>query len=172
MTDDTRTTTDATDDPVAAPGSEFHFLKTGIIWRAKPAELFGTGSLVSQRGETFEITVAMLEASPWIGRYLGDEAAQNEKWGEVRIGVGPFPSTASRWVRNSPDWEEAREAARLRAWAIADPEERAQARAAVEAEFGPAPTTSQATEIREHYTERLMREQRERLDRGIPDRKH
>ncbi|KZE91779.1 hypothetical protein [Microbacterium sp. TNHR37B] len=168
MTAETDTTPTA--NPYARPAEQFHFLTTGMMWRAKPAALFGSGSEISQRGQTVTITAEMLDASPWISRYLGDPEAQIEKWGEVRIAPGPFPADASPYVHGAPDWEEAREVARRRAWAITDPEERAAARAEVERRYGPAPTTSSSNEIREHHTERRAREQAERRARGIADR--
>jgi hypothetical protein len=168
----TATTPTGAANPYARPAEQFHFLQTGIMWRAKPAVMFGGVSEISERGQTVTITAEMLHASPWISRYLGDPEAQIQKWGEVRIAPGPFPDGQSRWVRGAPDWEEAREAARRRAWAVADPDDRVAAHAAVEREFGPAPTTSTHTEIREHHTVRQAREQAERIARGNADRKH
>ena len=165
MTTET-TETDVTVNPYAQPGATFHWLRSGVIWRAKPAAMFGTASEISARSQTVVITAAMLEASPWLNTYLGDPEAQIEKWGEVRIGVGPFPEGTSRYIRGDADWAEAREFARRAAWAETDPERQAAARAAVEAEFGPAPTTSTHTEIREHSTVRAAREQAERIARG------
>lgn len=163
-------TTEATGNSYARPAEQFHFLTTGLIWRTKVPSGFGGVSEISTRGQTVTLTRDMLDANPWIARYLGDDDAQIEKWGEVRIRPGAFPDDASPYVHGAPDWEEAREAARRRAWAIADPEERAAARAEVERRYGPAPTTSRTTEIREHYTVRQAREQAERRARGGADR--
>lgn len=169
MTD--TTTTEPGANAFARPAEQFHWLVDGIIWRAKRAALFGGVSEISRRGQTVTITSEMLDASPWISRYLGDEAAQLDRWGVVRIAPGPFPADASRWTYGDPAWAEAREIARRAAWAETDPERQTAARAAVEREFGPAPTTSTSNEIREHHTERRAREQAERISRGGADRR-
>lgn len=168
---DTDTLEPGYENPHARPAEQFHWLVDGIIWHTKRPSMFMGSSEISQRGQTVTITADMLEASPWIARYLGDEPGQVERWGEVRIAPGPFPDDAMPWAYGSPAWQEQREDARRRAWAIADPEERAAARAEVERRFGPAPQTSKSTEIPEHYTERMAREQAERLARGAGDRR-
>lgn len=169
MTD--TTTTEATVNPYARPAEQFHWLVDGVIWRAKAPNLFAGVSEISRRGQTLTLTDEMLAASPWISRYLGDDDAQLDRWGVVRIAPGPFPDDASRWVHGSPGWAEAREVARKAAWAETDPTRREAARAAVEREFGPAPTTSTSRDIPEHYTERQAREQAERIARGGMDRR-
>lgn len=59
----------------------------------------------------------------------------------ARIGRGPWPTGEPTWTYGGPDWEEAREGARRRAWVILDPAGAA-ARQAVEDVYGPAPSTS------------------------------
>ena len=85
----------------------------------------------------------------------------------ARIGRGQWPATEPRWTFGDPDWQEQREAARKRAWAILDPTERAAAREAVEREYGPAPSTSSTLSApTSSPQERAAAEQRARLDAG------
>lgn len=159
--------TETTTNPLARPAESFHWLVSGIIWHAKAANLFAGTSAISERGQTVTITAEMLDASPWIARYLGNDEAQIARWGEVRIAPGAFPSDVLRWTPGSVEHAEAREGARRRAWAILDPAERAAAREAVERDYGPAAPTSRTLSAPTSSPEqRAANEQRRRLDAG------
>lgn len=81
-----------------------------------------------------------------------------------RVQRGQWPASEPRWTFGDPQWAEEREEARKRAWSLQDPEERAAARAAVEAEYGPAPSTSKALNSAPDPSARVAAEQRTRLD--------
>lgn len=79
---------------------------------------------------------------------LHDPEGQRRVFGEHLFSPGPWPESASRLVPGTHAHADAREVARQRAHAELDPEARRAALAAVNEEFGPAPTTSRT--LRSH----------------------
>ena len=71
-----------------------------------------------------------------------DEEAQHQRWGRVLFRSGPWPANTSRMEPGSPEWLDAREAARLEAWKVEDEHLRAERLRAVVTDFGPLPKTS------------------------------
>lgn len=139
MTNPTNPTASA--NPLARPAEQFHWLVSGIIWHTREPSLFGGTSEISLRGQTVTLTDEMLSASPWLA-LLGDEQAQVERWGQVRIMPGPWPDGVPTFTPNSPEHVEAREAARRAAWRADTPQQAREALAEVERVFGRGPTTS------------------------------
>lgn len=118
----------------AKAGAKIHFLDATT-----------TFGFVFNRGDEIVLTADNIEMATdkngvsWLDDLSED--AQVARWGRVRIGLGPWPESAAKWFYGDPEWAELREQARKRAWR-AFPEDRAAALAAVEEEFGPAPSTS------------------------------
>ena len=125
-----------TDPTKAQPGDLLHVLATLVA--------FGD---VLPRGAVVELTAQRIESTrDRLGRsWLDDlsEDAQLQRWGEVRVGLGPWPEDLPAWTYSSPDWQMARERASRAAWSHPDPATRAQALAEVEHLYGPARQTSQ-----------------------------
>lgn len=117
-------------------GDQIHVLAGGVLF-------FGEAL---RRGDSITVTQRQIdEQRDTVGNSWADdlsEAAQLNRWGEVRLGFGPWPADLHTWLHGSPEWQEERESARQRAWRIESPTERAAARAKVEEEFGAAPSTS------------------------------
>lgn len=113
------------------------------ILAARGVLLFG---LALRRGDELEVTQAQLDSSrDRLDRSWCDdvsENAQRDRWGEVRIGLGPWPEDTPKLVPGSVEHAEAREAARRAAWAITNPEERAAALQRVSEDYGPLGATS------------------------------
>lgn len=153
-----------TPQPMTTPGGKLaegdiiHFRTDVVAWGD-----------VRKRGASVTLTAEMIartlrrDGSSWL-----DEVDDPEG----RIGRGEWPAGLPTWTYGDAEWEASRESARRRAWSVSDPQERAAARAEVERVYGPAPTTSQSVDIREHYTERQAREQAERRARGAVDRRY
>jgi len=125
--------------PTAHPlkaGETIHVLAGGLL-------IFGWAY---KRGDEITVTQKQLDGTrdrndnSWADDI--SETAQLDRWNEQRIGIGAWPEGLGKWTYGAPDWQEQREAARKRAWAILHPEERAAALHAVEQEFGKAPVTS------------------------------
>lgn len=131
-----------------SPGSQVHFLRAMTV---RTSDQFLGGGVLCERGTAITLTAKVIELSrdrngrSWLD-LLGDDAAQLERWGEVRFRPGAWPGGPT-WTYGSPDWAEARETARRAAWSIEDPQARARARKAVEDEFGPALVTSVQTAV-------------------------
>lgn len=129
-----------------APGDEIHVLVTGVSISTGGG--FTASAHTSRAGETICLTAAMIDASrdtfgnSWMS-LIGDDAAQVERWGEVRFRLGRAPEGTPTWgAVGDSDWREQREDARKAAWAEADPVRRAAALQDVHDRFGPAPVTS------------------------------
>jgi hypothetical protein len=157
------------------PGDQVHFLVAGrTIPTALPNEWIGPGNIITTRAQTITITSRLIEAATdrfggpgWV-RFIHDEAGQLAQYGEVWVRAGAAPESLEPWTVGSPEWENAREVARRAAWAEADPERRAAARAAVQAKYGPASVTSTILNAAENPSIRQAREQQERLAaRGV-----
>lgn len=156
--------------PLPTPGDKFHVLKTGI--NIHTGGNFLGCAHTSRAGETVVVTAAMIDASrnaagwSWMS-IIGDDEAQIQKWGEVRFRPGPAPADIQTWNSwGDPDWVEQREAARRDAWAQPTQEARAAALAAVNARFGPPPTTSTIISSTPDPSIKAAAEQRAALDAG------
>lgn len=135
-------------------------LQTGDVVHFTTALPFGGD--IRPRGTSITLTPQLIEGT--IDR-LGNSWLDEVDEPGSRIGRGPWPTDEPRWVYGSPDWSEEREAARRRAWAVIDPEERAAARAEVERVYGPAEATSRTLSApKSSPQERAAEEQRRRLD--------
>lgn len=119
------------------PGEHFHVLSP-------------RGALIAgaayRRGDTLTLTAEQIESQrDRLGNSWADdvsEAGQLARWGEVRIGLGPWPEDTPKLLPGSVEHSEAREAARRAAHALQNPDTRLAALRAVEADFGPSPATS------------------------------
>lgn len=134
-------------------GDAIHFLRAVTGWGD-----------IRQRGYERRLSAADIaatinrEGASWLDEIDTDGA---------RIGRGSWPAGEPTWTYGSPDWQEQREAARKRAWAVMDPDERAAARKAVELEYGPAaPTSNTLSAPTSSPEQRAADEQRRRLDSG------
>lgn len=134
-------------------GDEIHFLRAVLAW----GEAFHRGASLVLTSDHIARTIDR-EGRSWLDAVDTDGA---------RIGRGPWPAGEPTWVHGDPDWAEQREAARRRAWSIIDPTDRAAARQAVEAEYGPsAPTSRTLGAPTSSPDQRAAAEQRARLDAG------
>lgn len=150
------------------PGDEIHVLVTGVSIPTGGG--FLATAHTSRAGETICLTEAMISASynaggqSWLA-ILGDDDAQISKWGEVRFRPGRAPEGIQTWNRRGDsDWVEQREAARREAWSQPTAQGRADALAAVNAKFGPAPTTSTTLSSAPDPSIAAAEAQRARLD--------
>jgi hypothetical protein len=142
-----RLTDDAVSAPLPlAPGDQFHAKLSGVTFATGGG--FASSGHVSQAGETYTVTQQLIDASldsrgqSWLS-IIGDDAAQLERWGAVRFGLGPAAPDAPTWSTvGDPDWHAARDTARAEAWAMPTAEARNAALAAMHAKFGPAPSTA------------------------------
>jgi hypothetical protein len=134
-----------TTNPHAVPGSSFHWLRSGVLYRSKatdPAVIsFTSKSEVSRRGQTVVITADLLGACPWLD-LLGDEQGQVERWGEIRIAPGDWPSDLPTWTPGTREQEEAYDAARREAWGRPVGPERDAALTELRRVWGNGPATS------------------------------
>ncbi|KAA9154746.1 hypothetical protein F6B41_12280 [Microbacterium lushaniae] len=128
------------------PGDQFHAKQSGVTFATGGG--FVSSGHVSRAGETYTVTQALIDASldsnghSWLS-IIGDDAAQLERWGAVRFGLGPAAPDAPTWSAvGDPDWHAARDAARAEAWNMPTAEARNAALAAMHAKFGPAPSTA------------------------------
>lgn len=164
---------------IPSPGDTLHVLRSGLTVSLGGGTLMSARAVVLERGQTFTVTSEMIAAardrhgslaSSWLS-FVYDEPGQIARYGAVIVRPGPAPADLRPWEYGSPDWQNARETARRRAHTLPTEAERRDALAAVEREYGPAPTTSATTATyREHHTERAAREQAERIARGVADR--
>lgn len=155
--------------PVRA-GDEIHVLKSGVT--IPTGQGFMSASHISRAGETIIVTAKMIAASysasgrSWLA-IVNDDAAQIERWGETRFRMGRAPEGAPTWgAVGDADWREAREQARKDAWAQPTAQARAEALAAVEKRFGPAPTTSVTLNTTADPSIKLAEEQQAALNAG------
>lgn len=156
---------------IAAPGERVTALLDGLSIATGAGALGGAGMTLA-RGQTLVVTDALIEASRDRNGAIGwpalvhDEAAQLALWG--RRMLAPADDVVEDLTvpeYGTPDWAEAREAARKAAWNVEDPRERALARAAVERKFGAAPLTSSTT-----WTDPAERERLEVIARAADER--
>ncbi|WP_447647960.1 hypothetical protein [Microbacterium forte] len=133
---------------------------------------FMSASHVTKAGENIVVTQQLIDASrdaggrSWL-RHLVSEEAQLAAWREVRFGLGTAPEGVRTWNRRGDaDWVEQREAARREAWSQPTAEARAEALAAVEKRFGPAPTTSVTLNTTPDPSIKLAEEQQAALNAG------
>jgi hypothetical protein len=78
---------------------------------------------------------------------IDDEGAQIAHFGEVKFAAGPFPADLPRYVAGSIEEAEAREVARVAAWAVPNPDERRAALLKVEVDYGKATSTSKTLRV-------------------------
>ena len=132
------------------PGDQLHWLRDGLTYSVSDG--WHTGE-VSRRGQTITVTSEMLSSNAdrdgaSFFDLIDDPDAQIKKLGSVFFGRGEFPATESVYLRGTPEWERAREAARVAAHAIPDESARGKAVRAVQVDFGPAPTHQHSTTYR------------------------
>ena len=123
-----------------------HFVASGLTI---VVDASGSGvARVMEYGSELTITPELVQANTdRVGNcplldLLDDDEAQARRWGKVMVRRGPWPADLSRIERGSLQWDDAREAARQKAWKIDDPNDRARALAQVKEHYGPQPTTS------------------------------
>ena len=152
------------------PGDEIHALKAGL--HVHTGGGFLASAHTTRAGETICLTAAMIDASrdtfgnSWMA-LIGDDAAQMERWGEVRFRLGRAPEGTPTWGEvGDADWRMQREEARQAAWAEADPDRRAAALRAVHEKFGPAPVTSTIINATPDPSIAAAEAQRKALDAG------
>jgi hypothetical protein len=127
-----------------APGDQFHFLRSGIIFRTS-SEAFG--GEVSARAQTVTVTASLLEASQdingnsWLD-LVDDEAAQTARWGEPAFTRGPAPADLTHWQPGTEEQTVARATALAAAWALPEGDERNSALRDVVRTYGRALTSS------------------------------
>lgn len=138
---------------VAEVGEVVHFVRSGFsVPQSLPSELFGgPGNLPMTRGDQLTITQRHVDAARdrlggpgWLGLVFAPEA-QIRRFGHVVIVPGPAPAGLEPWLREDRDWSDARERAMLAAGALGDPQQRADAIAAVNARFGPPPASNSSS---------------------------
>lgn len=134
-----------TTNPHTVPGSSFHWLTSGTLYRTRKADPghldFSSMSEVSKRGQTVVITEAMLQACSWLD-LLGDEQGQLERWGEIRIAPGDWPADLPTWTPGTREQEEAYDTARREAWGRPVGPERDAALTELRRVWGNGPSTS------------------------------
>lgn len=168
---------------IPSPGEQVHALRSGLILHLGGGGQFSSRSVTLERGRTFTITAALLDANrdrhgsldSSMLSLVHDPEAQRARYGDVMLAPGPAPDDMRPWVYGGPEWEVARDTARRRAYALPSEAERRDALAAVEREYGAARSTSQTTRIiapGTHPTERAAAAQAEQIRRGIVDGTH
>ncbi|MEV7633617.1 hypothetical protein AB0N64_14555 [Microbacterium sp. NPDC089318] len=168
---------------IPEPGEQVHALRSGIVLHLGGGGPFSSRSVTLERGQTFTITSALLDANRdrhgsldgSILSLVKDPDAQRTRYGDVLLAPGPAPDDMRPWVYGDPLWEVQRDTARRRAYALPSEAERRDALAEMEREYGPARLTSQTTRtIRPgaHPTERASAAQAEQIRRGIVDGTH
>ena len=102
------------------PGDQFHFLKSGFVFRSS-TEAFG--GVVSTRAQTVTVTAVLLElakdrnGNSWFS-LVDDDDAQAARWGEPVFRRGPAPADLTQWQPGTADHAVARDRARAAAWAL------------------------------------------------------
>jgi hypothetical protein len=121
------------------PGEQAHWIVTGQTYAT--GESAGTRGAVSQRGATFTITDALIQANTsrinesWVN-LLHDEEGQVAKWGRRVFAPGPASADMDAYTVGSVEESFAREDARRVAQAIPDAGLRQRALKAVTEKFG------------------------------------
>ena len=127
------------------PGDVIHFVRSGLLFRTSTS--INVASEVSQRGAELVITPEILAAGPdrngkhSIWDLVDDGAGQTARWGTPGFARGPAPDNLTSYTPGTTEAEVAFSERRTAAWAVADPQERTEALAALKEEFG-NPTTS------------------------------
>lgn len=177
---DADTTETASAPRIPSAGETLHVLRSGLTVSLGGGSLMSGRAVVLERGQTFTVTSAMIEAArdrhgsldgSWLG-VVYDDDAQRARYGAVIVRPGPAPADLRPWEYGSPEWFNARDTARRRAYALPSEAERREALAAVERDYGPAGSTSKTTATYRpgsHPTERAAVAQAERVRRGIAD---
>lgn len=127
------------------PGDIIHWLRSGLIFRISESE--HATSEVSKRGSELVITEAILAAgrdrnsenSPW--DLADDQDGQRARWGSQGYARGSRPAGLTNYTPGTTEEEVEYGARHTAAWAVSDPASRAEALAALKAEFG-SPVTS------------------------------
>ncbi|HBS08182.1 MAG TPA: hypothetical protein DEA69_05200 [Microbacterium sp.] len=115
----------------------------------------GFGNTVCRRGDVLKVTQDTIKHRQDILHLINSPDAQIERFGEIRILRGRHDIPA--WTKQGDaEWILARNAARDLAHQIIDPTERAEALREVSRKFGPGPTTSTSTEIRNVSQQRRL----------------
>jgi hypothetical protein len=126
-------------------GLQIHFLRSRIVPTGSAD--FPTGEVV-RRGDSITLDETILELSRDRNGFspydlADDTAAQIERWGEQRYGVGPFPAHLPKWrTLGDGDWLDAREQANRQAWAQPEGPGRDAALREVRRTFGSVPTST------------------------------
>jgi hypothetical protein len=141
-----------------------HVLSGGLL-------LFGEAR---KRGDVLTVTQRDIDAQrDREGRSWCDdlsEAAQLDRWGSIRLGLGPWPEDLAVWTEvGDPVWVEHRERARREAYSQPTAEARDAAVREVRRIYGEAPSTSRTLNAATSSPEiRTAEEQRRRLDAAGP----
>lgn len=102
------------------PGDQFHFLKSGFVFRSSEGSY---GSETSARAQTVTATATLLElakdrnGNSWID-LMHDEEAQTARWGQPMFRSGSAPADLSLWQPGTAEEDIARDAARTAAHAL------------------------------------------------------
>lgn len=127
-----------------SPGDVIHFTRTGILWASSLS--FSAPHEVSRRGETVTLTADIIAASldrhganSWLGL---TEEEQISRWGSEVYRPGAAPQDLTTYTPDSTEADVAYGERRTAAWAIGDPERRAEALADLRRDFGTGPSTS------------------------------
>lgn len=128
------------------PGDVLHWRRSGIIFRI--SESSHAASEVSQRADCLTITPAIIAASTdrngahsWLD-LVDDDEAQIRRWGSVVFARGVAPDDLTVYEPHTTEQDSVYSERRTAAWAVRDPQERAEALASLQAEFGLGPLTS------------------------------
>lgn len=122
------------------PGDQIHWLRTGLLFRISTS--INVASEVSQRGSELVITEDLLAAgfdrngknSFW--DLADDLPGQISRWGSPGFARGPAPADLTTYTPGTTEEQVAFGERRTAAWAQSDPQRRAEAIAALRAEFG------------------------------------
>lgn len=123
------------------PGSQFHFVNTGLTFSTSADDMTGASSQVATRGQTVTVTASLVEASrdrfghSWLD-LVDDPGQQVARWGKVYFSRGPAPEDMSPWTPGSPDHQIAYDAEKQR---IMDTELDEDARAAALSRLNSSP---------------------------------
>lgn len=123
------------------PGDVVHFLSD--LTYCQQVGQFPAG-VVAKRGDEVTITDELLEANtnrlgnlaPWLLE-AHDPDAQIRRWGQQRVGVGPWPKDLLTTAPATPEHEDARRRAVRAAYGIANESEREAALCEIKEKFGP-----------------------------------
>jgi hypothetical protein len=132
------TTETAETKPLLTPGTVVHALEAFNLHTSDTG--FGGGAIV-KRGDEIVCTDVILRLNTFL-QHSGDEDYQIARFGKRLVGVGEWPDGKLTTRPGERDHELARDMARQAAWREPEGPQRAAALRAVEAKFGPGPSTS------------------------------